>query len=263
MPSQNGVCVREQEADQEHGGKQRVIVPVAEQRMRRGKIRQQRRAGRPQRPAAARSAASAPDRAGTSQRSIQPASAGTAIITTAQRHGVDPEIDHEPQMVPGRHYDAGVRAELRAEGKIVLQVEVDEAGRIAAAPRRSGCRTAAARSPACRTAAGSEAARSATAAAAPAAYLRNMNRVATPETRNKQRQPPRIEHQHQGFQRRDPVRALDVKAPGNVEHADVVEDQEPEGADPHPIEVDTPVRGRSTLADVIWFAAAWSDPEMR
>jgi len=45
------------------------------------------------------------------------------------------------------------------------------------------------------------------------------------------------------------VRALDMKTPGNVEHADVVEDQEPEGGDPHPIEVYAPFRA---AARKIW-----------
>ena len=60
-----------------------------------------------------------------------------------------------------------------------------------------------------------------------------------PRDQEQQRQPPRIEHQHQGFQRGNPMRAFDVKSPGNVEHADVVEDQKPEGADPYPVKVDT------------------------
>jgi hypothetical protein len=50
-----------------------------------------------------------------------------------------------------------------------------------------------------------------------------------PGNQKQQRQPPRIEQQHQRFQLRNPVRALDMKAPGHMEHADVVEDQEPEG----------------------------------
>jgi len=43
-----------------------------------------------------------------------------------------------------------------------------------------------------------------------------------------QRQPPGIDDQHQGLEPSQPVLALDVKPPGHVEHADVVEDQEPE-----------------------------------
>jgi hypothetical protein len=38
------------------------------------------------------------------------------------------------------------------------------------------------------------------------------------------------------------MRAFDVELPGNVQHADVVENQQPEGTDPHPIEVDAPLR---------------------
>jgi hypothetical protein len=36
--------------------------------------------------------------------------------------------------------------------------------------------------------------------------------------------------------------AFDVEPPGHVQHADVVENQQPEGADPDPIEVDAPLR---------------------
>jgi hypothetical protein len=64
-----------------------------------------------------------------------------------------------------------------------------------------------------------------------------MKRVATPDTRNSSAS-RRIDRQHQRFQRRDAMRALDVKAPGHIEHADVVEDQNPEGGNPNPIQID-------------------------
>jgi hypothetical protein len=37
------------------------------------------------------------------------------------------------------------------------------------------------------------------------------------------------------------MRAFDVKTPGHVKHADVIEDQQAEGGYPHPVEVDPPL----------------------
>ncbi len=203
-----------------------------------------------------------PDSSGASQRSIQPAMPGHSHHDQAQRHGVDPEIGHEPQMVPGRQDDAGVRAELLAEGEIVLAGRSRRSRRDSRAPRRSGCRPAAARSRACRRPAGPAAATSARAAAPPAAVFRSMKRVATPETRNSSASRQGLSTSISGSSAAMRLRALDVPAPGHVEHADVVEDQQPEGADPHPVEVDAPL-GRDIRWAVIWFAASWPAPELR
>jgi hypothetical protein len=43
------------------------------------------------------------------------------------------------------------------------------------------------------------------------------------------------------------MRALDVKTPGNIEHPDMVEDQQAESGDPHPVEIDPPFGARSGI----------------
>ena len=176
--------VGEQEAEQEHGGEQGVIVPIAEQRMRRREARQQDEAiggeqtGRHDQQQRAR------QRMAAATRSTATGQSGKRHQHGPERHRIDPEIDDEPKMVPGRQHDAGLRAELRAESPVVTEIKIAKIRRDSRLPRRSGRRPAAAQSRPCRTPAGSTAAPIATAAAATSAYLRSMNRVATPETRN-------------------------------------------------------------------------------
>jgi len=64
-----------------------------------------------------------------------------------------------------------------------------------------------------------------------------MNRVAAPETKNSRVSPPGIGDQHQRLQRRHRMRRLHVEVPRHVEHADVIKDQQEEGADADPVEV--------------------------
>ena len=143
-------------------------------------------------------------------------------------------------MVPGRQQDAGTGpAELGAKGKIVPGVEIKESLGIAqtldnlvVGLRRHDHEHAEDQryqQP-----------------AGPRAKQRPDGVFAQHEARcgarnqKQQRQPPRIEHQHQRFQRRDAMLAFDMEPPGYVEHADVVEDQEAERRDPHPIQVNAP-----------------------
>ena len=57
-----------------------------------------------------------------------------------------------------------------------------------------------------------------------------------PETKQ-ERQAPRIDQPHQRLDCRGGVNALDVPSPGHIEHADVIENQEPQGEHAHPVEV--------------------------
>ncbi len=178
-----------------------------------------------------------------------------------ERHRVNPQIRHEPQMVPGREQKAWAgTAELCTKRKIVPGIEIEKPGRIAEAfddlligLRRHDHEHA-------ENQRDQEPARPC-AQEWPDPVFAEHESGCGPGDQKQQRQSPRVEHQHQGFQCYNPMGALDVELPGYVEHADMVEDQQPEGADPDPIEVDAPLRHAArNPANVIWFAAAWLGP---
>jgi hypothetical protein len=144
-------------------------------------------------------------------------------------------------MVPGLQQDARLGAELRAESPVVTEIKIPKSGGIAACldDLVIGLR---------RHNHGHAEDQRDQQAHRPRAEQRGKRVFAHhepcrhPRHQEQQRQPPGIEHQHQGFQRRNAMRTFDVKPPGHVEHADMVEDQQAEGGDPHPVEVDPPLR---------------------
>ena len=149
---------------------------------------------------------------------------------------VDEQIGDEPQMVPGRHDQAvAVQAEAAVAGQIFGE-EGEIAGIIAKLlddlviglrrhdhqhakeKRRQQPRRPRPRQPAGRELVRHEAGRSA-------------------RDDEQQGQPPRVGEEHQRLDRMAGGGALHVPVPAHVEHADVIEDQQPEGRNPDPVEV--------------------------
>lgn len=142
-------------------------------------------------------------------------------------------------MVPGRQDDAGVRTEFLSERKVVPQVEIDETGGVAKRLHDLVIRLHRHDREHAEHQRDQEPHRPRTEQRRQPVFLQH-EPGGDARHQEQQRQPPRIEHQHQRLQRRDPVNALDVEPPGYVEHPDVVEDQKPEGGYPDPVEINPP-----------------------
>ena len=221
----------EQETEEEGGQVKCVAVPVADQHMRLLAVRQQHELD--ERQPRERQEDDAPARQQPSgdaaDRAVQPGRDRDQRQPQKQRVG--PQIGEEPQVVPGRQDDSVEHSEAEivlgekmqiGEAVAVLDRELDPALR-----RHDHRHAEQERAEQPRGARGEERAR----IAHPA-----QQRVAG-EARDdeQQRHAPRIDRQHRNRRAVHRVGQRYVKAPGHEDHADMVEDEQCEGADAKPV----------------------------
>ena len=163
-----------------------------------------------------------------------------------QKQGVDEQVGDEPEMVPGRHVEAvAVAAEAWIGGKIAApEGEIgigigDLLDHLVIALRRHDHEHGEDER--------DEQPQGALPGQAAGGHLVGHEPGRRAGDEEKQGQPPGTGEQHQGLEGVAGMIALHVPVPGHVEHADMVEDQEAEGGDAQPVEVDQSGGGGSGI----------------